>query len=113
MQIFYGNSADRSDVSGDSPIEASLDTTLEVFRDLDRRTGFLGIILDSQFTIQFMPEKQGVQIELLDTSRPACDVCVADEAFAESLIRAAAQGQDVFQIARASTHKWEHTDLRH
>ena len=112
MKTFYGNSAGRRDVSGDSPVEASLDTALAVFRGLDPRSGFMGVILDPQFTVQFAPQKQGgIRVELLDTSHPAFDACVADAAFAERLIRAAADGHDVFQIARASTYAWEHTDL--
>ena|SRR5687768_18416827 len=112
MKIFYGSSVGREDVSGDSPEEASLDTALAVFRGLDSRTGFIGIILDAQFTVQFAPQKQrGIRVELLDTSQPAFDACLADAAFAESLIQAAAQGQDVFQIARESIYQWEHTDL--
>ena len=111
MKIFYGDSAGRSDISGDYPVEASLDSALSVFRGLDSRSGYMGIILDPQFTVQFAPQKQGIRVELLDTSRPAFDACVADAAFAESLIRAAAAGHDVFQIARASTYEWEHTDL--
>jgi hypothetical protein len=51
----------------------------------------MGVILDAQFTVQFAPQKQGgIRVELLDTSRPAFDACVADAAFAESLIQAAA-----------------------
>ncbi len=62
-------------------------------------------------SIAFAPQEQGVRVELLDTSRPAFDGCVADNQFAENLIRAAAEGQDVFHIARASVYQWEHTDL--
>ena len=112
MKTFYGDSAGRRDVSGDSPVETSFDTALAVFRGLDSHSGFMGVILDPQFTVQFAPQKQGgIRVELLDTSRPAFDACVADAAFAESLIRAAAEGKDVFQIARASTYEWEHTEL--
>jgi hypothetical protein len=112
MKIFYGNSASKRDISGDSPIEASLDTALSVFRGLDSRSGFMGIILDPQLTVQFAPQEQGgIRVELLDTLRLAFDACVADAAFAESLIRTVAVGQDVFLIARASTYEWEHTDL--
>jgi len=111
MNIFYGSSEGRADVPGDSPTQASLDTTLAVFRGLDLRSGFLGIALDERFVLQFAPQKRGgVRVELLDTSGPAFDACLADPKFAESLIRAAAEGQDVFQIARASGYEWEHTD---
>src|SRR5438128_2290139 len=112
MNIFYGSSKGRADVPGDSPTQASLDTSLEVFRALDPRGGFMGINLDERFVVQFAPQKRGgIRIELLDTSRPAFDACVADTEFAESLIRAAAEGQDVFQIARASKYEWDLTDM--
>jgi hypothetical protein len=112
MKIFYGNSKGRKDVPGDSPAQAALDTSLDVFRDLDPRSGFMGINLDERFVVQFAPEKRGgIRVELLDTSRPAFDVCVADVEFAKSLIRAATEGHDVFQIARASKYEWEHTDM--
>jgi hypothetical protein len=112
MKIFYADSTGLVDVQGDCPVEAPLDAALAVFRGLHPRTGFMGIILDSKFTVQFAPQKRGgIRVELLDTSRPAFDACVADVPFAESLIRAAADGKNVFQIARASTYEWEHTDL--
>lgn len=112
MNIFYGSSNGRPDVPGDAPTQASLDTSLQVFRGLDQRSGFMGINLDERFVVQFAPEKRGgIRVELLDTSRPAFDACVADAEFAESLIRAAAEGHDVFQIARASKYEWEHTDM--
>jgi hypothetical protein len=111
MNIFYGDSKGRADVSGNSPSQVTLETAVEVFRGLDPRSGFLGINLDERFVVQFATKRGGVHVELLDTSGPSYDACMADSAFAESLIRAAAQGQDVFQVARASNHEWEHTDL--
>ena len=111
MNIFYGDSKGRADVPGDSPSQATLKTALEVFRNLDQRSGFIGINLDERFVVQFAPTRGEVRVELLDTSGPSYDACMADSAFAESLIRAAAEGQDVFHVARASNHQWEHTDL--
>jgi hypothetical protein len=112
MNIFYGSSRGRADVAGDAAVPATLDTALEVFRALDQRSGFMGINLDARFVVQFALEKgDRVRVELLDTSRPAFDGCVADTEFAESLIRAAAAGQDVFGMARGSKYEWEHTDL--
>ena len=112
MKIYYGSSGTRSDVSGDAPIEASLESTLDAFRELDPDEGFLGVILDPQFTLQFATHgEDAIRVELLDTSLPAFDGCIADRQFAESLIRAAAAGQDVFNIARASRYQWEHTRL--
>jgi hypothetical protein len=111
MNIFYGDSKGREDVPGDSPFQATLETALEVFRNLDPRSGFIGINLDERFVVQFAPQRAGVRVELLDTSGPAFDACMADSRFAESLIRAAAEGRDVFQVARASNFEWEHTDL--
>lgn len=112
MNIFYGKSEGRADVPGDTPVAASLDTALAVFRGLDPRSGFMGIPLDERFVLQIAHRKQGrVRIELLDTSIPAFDACDAEFEFAESLIRAAAEGQDVFQIARTSSYEWEHLDM--
>ena len=112
MNIFYGSSKGRPDVSGDTPAQATLETVLEVFRALDPKSGFLGIDLDERFVLQFATHgRSGVRVELLDTSGPSCDSCLADPEFAESLIRAAAEGQDVFQLARAGEHEWEHMDL--
>jgi len=112
MNIFYGSSTGRADVPGDAPDAATLATALDVFRALDPRSGFMGINLDDRFVVQFAHQKRGgVRVELLDTSRPAIDACIADSEFAESLILAAAAGQDVFQIARASNNEWEHTDM--
>jgi hypothetical protein len=112
MNIFYGSCSGRADVAADSPAEASLDTSLEVFRGLDPRRGFMGINLDERFVVQFARQKRGgIRVELLDTSRPSFDACVADAEFAESLIRAASEGRDVFAVARSSTYEWEHTDM--
>ena len=113
MRIFFGASSGRADVPCDSPAEASLETALEVFAGLDARKGFLGIILDAQqkYCLQLMPEKTGVRVELVDSSIPALDACVADAPFVETLIRAAAAGQDVFALARAGHQEWKHTSL--
>jgi len=112
MNIFYGKSAGRSDVSGDAPVPASLDDALSVFRSLDPRSGFMGIALDDRFVLQLAHRKHGkVRIELLDTSIPAFDACEAEFQFAESLIHAAAEEHDVFRIARTSNHEWEHLDM--
>ena len=112
MNIFYGSCKGKPDVPANSSIEATLDAALEIFRGLDARSGFLGINLGERFAVQFAPQKQrGVRVELLDTHGPAFDSCVADAQFAESLIRAAAEGQDVFRIARASNYEWEHLDM--
>lgn len=112
MNIFYGKSESRADVSGDSPVPASLETALDVFRGLDSRGGFMGIALDERFVLQLAHKKHGrVRVELLDTSIPAFDACDVDFEFAEGLIRAAAEGRDVFQIARASSYAWERLDM--
>jgi len=52
-----------------------------------------------------------MRVELLDSSIPAFDACLADSAFAEGLLRTEAEGQDVFAIARVSSYQWEHTSL--
>jgi len=112
MRVFYGKSAGRGDVSGESAIEMPLDTTLQVFRNLDPHRGFLGIQLNDRFVVQFMAKRGGgIRVELLDTSIPAFDACTADAEFVEGLIRAAGEGHDVFQIARSSQYEWEHLDM--
>jgi hypothetical protein len=112
MNIFYGKSEGRVDVLADSAVPASLETALAVFRGLDSRSGFLGVALDERFVLQLAHKKHGrVRVELLDTSIPAFDAYDVDFEFAESLIQVAAEGRDVFQIARASTYVWEHLDM--
>lgn len=115
LEVYYGNfrsGVGLLEVHCDAPTQVSLDTALEVFRALDQRSGFMGINLDERFVVQFACEEQGgVRVELLDTSRPAIDACVADAQFVERLIRTAAGGHDVFRIARASEYEWEHTDM--
>jgi hypothetical protein len=111
MRIFYGSSAGRADVPCDAPVEATLDTALSVLSGLDVRRGFIGVVLDDRYHLQLLRERSGVRVELLDSSLSAFDACLADSMFAESLLRAAADGQDVFALARASSYQWEHTSL--
>ena len=111
MRIFYGSSAGRADVPYDAPVEATLDTALSILADLDVRLGFLGVVLDDRYQLQLLRERIGMRVELLDCSIPAFDECLADSPFAESLLRAAADGQDVFAVARASSYQWEHISL--
>jgi hypothetical protein len=112
MNIFYGKSEGKADVPCDAPVAASLDSALAVFRSLAPQSGFLGVALDERFVLQMAHRKHGsVRIELLDTSIPAFDACDAEFEFAERLIRAAAEGHDVFQIARASNYDWEHLNM--
>jgi len=112
MTIFFGKSKGSADVPSDTPVEASLDGALGVFGGLDPRSGFMGIAIDERFILQLAHRKHGkVRIELLDTSIPAFDACDVELEFAESLIRAAAEGHDVFQIARAGHYEWEHLDM--
>jgi len=113
MKIFYGLTAGKPDVSSNAPVEAPLDITLTIFRGLDPKSGFLGINLDPPHILQFLPQRRGgIRIELLDTSHPSLDFCVLTAAFAESLIHAAANGEDVFLLARSTTVVWTHLDLR-
>ena len=87
MNIFYGKSAGRTNVSCDSPAEASLEIALAVFQGLGPKSGFMGIILDDQFTLQLLIHKPGkIRVELLDTSIPALDSSIVEAPFAESLI---------------------------
>lgn len=85
---------------------------MAVFRDLDPRSGFMGVVLDDRFVLQLTHKRRGkVGVELLDTSVPALDACDVDFGFAESLIQAAAESRDVFQVARASSCDWKHLDM--
>src|SRR5436190_22948153 len=111
MIIFYGHSAGKAAVPAESPVEASLETDLAVFRGLDALRGFLGVILDQRSTLQLLLRRDGTRVELLDTSRPAFDACVTDAEFAESLLHAVADGRDVFGVAQQRRLVWEHTDL--
>ena len=111
MNIFYGKSKGRPDVPCETPVEASLETVLAVFRALEPKRGFLGVQLDERYVVQLLTDKRGTLIELLDTALPAFERCCVDSEFAESLIRAATEGRDVFEIARAGHHEWEHWDL--
>jgi hypothetical protein len=112
VKVFYGKSDGRPDVSCDHPVDTPLQEVLALFHALHPSSGFLGIDLDGRFFLHLGYRKQdGVRVELLDTSVPAFDSCQADHAFAEKLIRAAAEGQDVLQLVRASRYEWEHTDL--
>jgi hypothetical protein len=112
MKIFHGKSGNRTDVLAGSPIDAPLDTALEIFRNLEPGRGFMGIGLDDKFTLQMAVKKDGkIQVELLDTSIPAWDYATTVPAFAESLIQAAFWGQNVFELARAKIPEWKRLDL--
>jgi hypothetical protein len=112
MKIFYGHSEGSNDVSSETPVETTVDIALGVFRGLDSRRGFMGVTFESHLCLQLLRRgNDRVEVELLDTSRPALDRCEAHVDFAESLIRAAFEGRDVFQVARQSDQVWEHLDM--
>lgn len=112
MNIFYSKSEGRANVPCDHPVSVPVDTALAVFRGLDSRGGFMGIELDERFCLQLAHTKHDkVRVELLDASIPAYDACDMEFEFVERLIKLAADGQDVFQIARATNDNWEHWDL--
>lgn len=111
MLIYYSESLQRPNVDRESPVDVSLEITLDVFRKLNPRVGFLGISLTENFVLQLLSTKKGVRIELLDTSIPAVDWCEADQAFAEKLIEVALLGQDVFQVARQLRDDWSYLKL--
>lgn len=112
MKIFYGHSEGRDDVSSEAPVETTVDIALGVFRGLDARRGFMGFTFESPLCLQLLCRgNDRVEVELLDSSRSALDRCEAHVDFAESLIRAAFEGRDVFQVARQSDHVWEHLDM--
>ena len=112
MKIFFKHSRGRLNVDSGSPIDESLAITLEIFRALEPKEGFLGVVLDERFILHILADRTGgARIELLDTSIPAFDLSVTEKSFAENLLRAAAEGRDVFALARNSSYKWEQTDL--
>src|SRR5689334_17122829 len=112
MKIFFKHSRGRLNVDSGSPIDESLAITLEIFRALEPKEGFLGVVLDERFILHILADRTGgARIELLDTSIPAFDSSVTEKSFAENLLRAAAEGRDVFALARNSSYKWEHTNL--
>jgi hypothetical protein len=57
MNIFFGSSQGRADVPAASPVGASLETALEIFRTIDPGSGFLGINLDERCVVQFAPRR--------------------------------------------------------
>ena len=112
MNIFYSEARGWSNVPNDTPIQESASQVLEIFRALDLKRGFLGIVLDANRVLQLMPEKGGkVQVELLDCSKPALDSSSVDRAFAEQLIKLTGEGKDPFVFARENISNWNHTDL--
>jgi hypothetical protein len=112
MLIFYGNAEGRPDVTAKFPINETLENTLIIFRTLNKRYGFLGIILKEPFVLQILKGKKGSRIELLDSSIPATDFCEgAGDSLTEELIIAAADSQDVFQIARQKISAWENLNM--
>jgi hypothetical protein len=112
MLVFYSKSEGKPDVPAKSPADEPVENVLEIFRDLNPHTGFLGIILKEPFVLQMMRKKKGIRIELLDSSIPAFDSCEgAGSVFAEQLIIAAGNGDDVFQIAREKVPAWEHLNM--
>src|SRR3954447_14910959 len=112
MRIFYGESLGWPDVPSKSPIDVSLENALEIFRKLHAARGFMGIQLDERSVLQLLSSKRATRIELLDSSVPAIDACYSDCRFAEQLIEAAANDEDVFQIARQRISQWDHLKLR-
>ena len=107
MLIYYSETAGRPNIAAESPVNETVENALSIFRALDPRKGFLGVVLTEPFSLQLLPQKGRVRIELLDSSLPAIDSSEADNATAEQLIRAAAKGQDVFQFARQLIADWE------
>jgi hypothetical protein len=108
MLIFYGEAQRWRNVPAKSAVNASVGKALGIFRGLDPRRGFLGIILKQPFILQMMVRKNGVRIELLDSSIPAADFCEdADHALAEDLIKAAGIDEDIFKIARQRVPVWQ------
>jgi hypothetical protein len=112
MIIFYSEAQGRPNIPAVSPVNESVENVLSIFRNLDQRRGFLGIVLKEPFVLQLLAGSKGVRIELLNSSIPAVDVVNhAKPDDAERLIRAAADGQDVLQIARQTISGWEHLKL--
>jgi hypothetical protein len=112
MIVYYKYSGDRPDVDVNRPVELSLESVLRVFRDLNPKRGFVSIILSQRQSLQIVAMTCGrMWIELLDKAERAYDFAVGNHAVAEELIRAAASGEDVFQLARMKLGEWNHGDL--
>jgi hypothetical protein len=112
MLIFYGEAEGRSNIDSEKPVDEAPSTVLQIFRTLDSRRGFLGIVLEPRFVLQLMPENRGnTHIEVLDCSQPEFDSCIVANDFAEKLIEMAGKGEDVFRYARKTIHDWDRTTL--
>jgi ATP-dependent RNA circularization protein (DNA/RNA ligase family) len=112
MVIFYGNAEGRPNVAAKFPTDETLENTLTIFRTLNKRSGHLGIILKEPFVLQILKKQTSNRIELLDSSVPAADFYEeADDFLVEELIIAAADGRDVFQVARQKISVWENLKM--
>lgn len=112
MLVFYSKSEGKTDVPCESPVDLPVENVLEIFRNLNHRSGFLGINLKEPFVLQLLCRKKGIDIELLDSSIPAIDYCEDKESvLAEQLIIAAGNGDDVFKIARQKVPAWKHLKM--
>ena len=112
MLIYYGNVAKHSDVSCANPVEAYLDEVLTVLESLDQRNGFLGLIQDERFTLQFLAEKDGtIRLEILDATNPGIESANTSFDFAAQLIRLVAFGKNAAETARQELSDWECIEL--
>lgn len=112
MLIFYSGAQGRQNVPAKCPVDEPAANVLEIFRSLGANSCFLGIVLKYPFVMQLVLRRNGVQVELLDSSIPAADLCEGVErAVAEELIEAAGNNEDVFQIARRKISSWEHLKM--
>jgi hypothetical protein len=112
LKIYYSGAQNHPDVSFEAPADEPPTKVLEIYRTLDPKQGFLGLVLSDRFTIQMIPKKNGIRIELLDSTRPGIDEAMADASFGLELIDAIAQGEDAFALAKARLPEWQRIDFR-
>jgi hypothetical protein len=112
MFIFYAGAQGRADVSAKTPVEETPTAVIEIFRGLDIRRGFLGLILSANIVLQFLPERGGMaRVEVVDRSIHAIDFCRVPNEVAEELLMLAGEGKEVWRIARETISDWERIDL--
>ena len=69
MNIYYASATGLDDVDGGDPVEADAPSTLAILRTLDVTEGFLGIVIDDELTLQFVPRDDGkYYTELLNST---------------------------------------------
>jgi hypothetical protein len=113
MLIFFGKSRERQNIPPESPVDETVENALNIFRGLEPEGGFIGIILDGPFVLHLSARRKGIEIELLDSSALVAEYCEgADNSLAEDLIKAAGNGDNIFQIARQRMSGWKQLKMQ-